>query len=315
MLTVPNIQNITNASNGYDMQCWEDQTDNYAFLQALQGTYVVSGMAVTPSSGMTVAVAAGYFCINGTVYSYAGGTVAVGANSGVSGDRRDIVTINTSGTLTVTAGTACGTAGWVRTTNALPPVKPSIPANQVLLGEVSVIGSVTTTVASANIVDKTTIGAGAPGALLARAQYAPSAAHTYTVINIATGITALDSTNLVVTFIAPPSGNVLVELVGWVVGAATVGTIILGVVSTTSSPGTLVGVSGLAYNSSTTTAADNKGIAYMKQLFTGLTAGTAYTWYMGAAYGTAVHTMVAQGATTNTTVPTGAPFSITVTAA
>jgi hypothetical protein len=317
VLTVPNIQNLTNASNGYDAQCWDDETDDFALLYALSGqAYVITGMQVTPSSGMTVAVAAGTFVINGTVYTYAGGTVTVGANSGSSGDRRDIISINSSGTLTVTAGTPCGTSGWVRTTNALPPVKPSIPSNNCILGEVFVNYNLTT-VAAINIVDKTTIAGGAPGTLLARAFFAPSSVTTYTIVAAATGVTALDTTNLVVTFIAPPSGSVEVEMIGMVEGTTTAGKFVyFAVVSTTSSPGTLVGVVGLVYSTPTTTALDDESTVVMKELITGLTPGNSYTWYFAASTTTASTCKVlAQGGTTNTATPTGAPAAITVRAA
>ncbi len=312
-LTIPDIQNITNASNGYDFQAWPDATDWAAQSASENGTYVITGMGVTTDTGLTVSVAAGTYAINGTVYAYAGGSVA--ATSAGASDRRDIVSINTSGTLTVTAGTVCGTAGWVRTTSALPPVKPAIPANQCLLAELAIL-STTTTIASINIVDKTTLGGGSPGTLLARAQYAPSSVHTYTPVNITTGVTALDSTNLVVTFIAPPSGAVIVKLQAWCeTGAAAADKHIFAVVSSTSSPGTLVGVSGLAANSPTATLADNQVLASMEQLITGLTPGSSYTWYFAAAYVTAAGSIFAQGGSTNTTSVTGGPALMTVIAA
>ena len=314
-LTIPDIQNITNASNGYDFQAWPDATDWAAQSASEDGTYVISGMGVTADTGLTVTVAAGTYAINGTLYTYAGGTVA--ATSASASDRRDIVSINTSGTLTVTAGTACGTAGWIRTTAALPPVKPAIPANNCLLGELAIL-STTSTIASINIVDKTTLGGGAPGTVLARVQYAPSSEHTYTLVNITTGVTALDSTNLVVTFIAPPSGNVMVKLQGWCEGgAAATDKVIFAVVSTTGSPGTLApgSVTGLAYSSPTGTLADNQGLATMEQLIMGLTPGSSYTWYFAAAYGTGAASIFAQGGTANTTSVTGAPALIEVRAA
>ena len=106
------------------------------------GSYVISGMRVAAHSLLTVAVALALTPSTGSSISYAGGTVA--ATSASASDRRDIVSINASGTLTVTAGTACGTAGWVRTTTALPPVKPAIPANNVLLAELAILSTTTT---------------------------------------------------------------------------------------------------------------------------------------------------------------------------
>lgn len=317
MLTVPNIQNVTNASNGYDFQCWEDETDNLAFLYAEAGlAYVISGMQVTPDSGMTVSVASGYYVINGTVYSYSGGTVTVSANSGSSGDRRDIITINSSGTLTATAGTPCGTEGWIRTTNALPPVKPAIPTSpyQCILAEIAVLYN-TTSISSINIVDKTVISGGAPGTLLARAIYAPSSAHTYTITASSTGLTALDTTNLAVTFIAPPSGNVEVAVEAFWKGGAAAGTsCVLGVVSSTASPGTFV-ASGLAWLTPTATAADNGVQVRHNYLVTGLTPGNAYTYYAAAMYSGTAPSIIAQNPGSSTTLPTGGPAQILVLAA
>ena len=161
MWTIPNIQAITNGSTGYDMQAWTDSTDNAILQAAISGAaFVVTGMTVSPSSGLTVAVAAGGYCINGTFYTYAGGTVT--ATSAGASDRRDLVSIDTSGTLYVTAGTVCGTAGWVRTSSGLPPVKAAVPSNQCGLADL-VVTSTTTTIAAINISDRTTIGLGIPG--------------------------------------------------------------------------------------------------------------------------------------------------------
>ncbi len=149
-LTIPNIE----AGPTFDAQSVPDATDWATQSASESGTGVISGMTVSPSSLMTVAVASGVYVIAGVIYTYAGGTVAAGAAS--STDRRDIVTINAAGTLTVTAGTACGTAGWTRTSAGLPPVKPAIPSGGCLLGELYVANT-TTTVASGNIIDKTTL--------------------------------------------------------------------------------------------------------------------------------------------------------------
>lgn len=312
-LVVPDIQSITNGSTGYDFQAVEDQTDWAAQAASEAGTGVITGMAVSPSSGMTVAVAAGTYMVNGTVYTYAGGTVT--ATSASVSDRRDIVSINTSGTLAVTAGTACGTAGWTRSSSGLPPVKPAIPSASALLGELA-ITSTTTTIASINIVDKTTIVARTPGTLLARAQYAPSSAGSYTLVVSTTGLTALDTTNLNVVFTAPPSGAVRVRLQGFVQGGAAAGTkTVFGVVSTTSSPGTVVGVTGLVNLTPTATAADDGQLCVMDQVITGLTPGSSYTWYFAAMYSGTQTKVIPQGVTANNTVPTGAPALIEVFAA
>jgi hypothetical protein len=315
MLTTPNIQSITNASNGYDFQAWEDETDLFAQLYASSGTaYVISGCEVTFDTSMTVSISAGYYCINGTIYSYAGGTQVIAANSGASGDRRDIVTLNTSLASVATTGTPCGTSGWVRTTSALPPVKPAIPANQVLIAEVGVLYN-TTTLASINIVDKTTTGGSLPGQLLCEpAYYAPTSAHTYTVVIATTGLTALDSTNLAQTFVGPLSGFVDATVKNFWKGttATAGGSGIGGVVSSTGSPGTLV-ASGLAWL--TPAAAADSGECVSQTFRVAVTPGTTYTWYSAAAYSGQAQSIIAQSCAANTTVPTGGPCLFEVRAA
>jgi hypothetical protein len=155
-----------------------------------------------------------------------------------------------------------------------------------------------------------------PGTLITRVQYAPSTAGSYTLNVATTGLKALDTTNLVVTFPAPQSGAVLVKLQAWVKGGAGAGaSVMFGVVSSTGSPGTLVGVVGIVSLSPTTTAADNGELGIMEQLITGLTPGTSYTWYFAGSYSGTASTVIPQGGAANTTVPTGAPAVMEVWAA
>ena len=134
---------------------------------------------------------------------------------------------------------------------------------------------------------------------------------------MATGLTALDTTHLVVTFIAPPSGAVKVLVQGLCKGSVAAKSIGIGLVNTTSSPGTLVpgSVIGLGYES-VATPADLGTVMNMVQIVTGLTPGTSYTWYFAAMCTTATDsTIVAQGGTSVTTMPTGAPAIMEVWAA
>lgn len=152
-LTIPDIQ----SSPTFDGQSVPDATDFAALQGTDDGNGVISGCQVSAQSSpnMTVQVAAGTVLVNGQkVTVSAVSSLTIGAAS--SYDRKDIVTVNSSGTVSVTAGSPCTTAGWTRSTNALPPVKPAIPSNSVLLGEVYV-ASTTTSIASGNIVDKTAL--------------------------------------------------------------------------------------------------------------------------------------------------------------
>ena len=153
---------------------------------------------------------------------------------------------------------------------------------------------------------------------LARTQYAPSSVDTSACVVSSTGLTSVYFTtghDQAVTFTAPPSGNVLFTMQAFVQGGAAAGTsTVFGIVSTThaSSPGTVVGVLGLAELTPTATAADNGQICNMSQLVTGLTAAQSYTWYGAAMYSGTATSILAQGTTSQTTVPTGAPYVIEV---
>ena len=118
---------------------------------AAGGTYVSSGCGVTAQSSpnMTVQVA------SGTVQS-AGSTVSVSTVSSLTiaaasaTDRIDMVVVSSSGTVSVTQGTPCGTAGWVHTSVGNPPVMPRVPTNFVPLAAIYV-ASTTTTITNSNI--------------------------------------------------------------------------------------------------------------------------------------------------------------------
>lgn len=151
--TLPTLE----SSPTFDGQTVPDSTDFALLTGSMDGTGVISGCAVTPHTGsdMNVSIAAGIVLIAGLPVIVAAVTsLAVGAAS--SFDRRDIVVVNSSGTVSVTAGTPCTTAGWSRTSTSLPPVKQAIPANSTVLAEVYV-ASATTVIATGNIVDKTTL--------------------------------------------------------------------------------------------------------------------------------------------------------------
>jgi hypothetical protein len=318
-LVIPGLATITHGTNGYDAQTVPDPTDVAALQGVGTGTGVVTGCALTAQSSpnMTGQLTAGWVMVNGLFYQVSAVNPVTFASAD-STDRKDIVVYTVGTGVVVVKGTDCGTAGWTRalTGTALPPEKPGLPANTALLWE-STINSSTTSVTSINLVDKRAPIAATPGTLLARAANAPSTATIYTLITIATGLTALDTTNLVCTFPGPPSGAVLVKLTGFChPTAATVASkVIFGVVSSTGSPGTMVGTAALAYSSPTATIADNNAMATTVHLITGLTAGTSYTWYFAGAFATAAGSVIAQGGSTNTTTPTGAPAVMEVWAA
>jgi hypothetical protein len=314
-LTIPDIQNVTNGSNGFDAQAITDFTDISALAGTDSGNGVISGCQVTAqsSANMTVQVAAGNVLINGAVVTVAG-VSSLTISAADATDRRDIVTVNSSGTVSVTKGTDCGTAGWTRTSTGLGPIKPSIPSNSALLAEVFV-GSSTSAINTINIVDKTNILLAVPGQLLARAFNAPSTATTYSPVVVTTGLTALDTTNLKVTFVGPPSGEVEVQLSGYVSSTTADKELYFGVVSSTASPGTLVGVLARVYGTPSVVT-DTPGCTVLMSQLISVTPGTSYTWYFAAATTTAAEpTIIAQGGAAVTTAATGAPAFIKVYAA
>ena len=105
------------------------------------------------------------------------------------------------------------------------------------------------------------------GQVLAQLSYTVASDSTYSTTS--TSLTAIDATNLALTFTAPSSGNVLVETEGVYSSAAGIGGYV-GVLSA-SSP---IGNSGLVLQTSTTIR-----VRY-SFLVTGLTAGSSYTFQL-----------------------------------
>ena len=120
--------------------------------------------------------------------------------------------------------------------------------------------------------------------LLASVQYDPSVAVTKNT-TAALAMTALDTTNLRLTFTAPASGNVLARVRGTVHGATTFPQILLGVLD-----GSTVMMRQVPMGSLKTTAlATSQLTQEALGVISGLTPGNSYTW--DAAYG--VETLIA----------------------
>lgn len=120
--------------------------------------------------------------------------------------------------------------------------------------------------------------------LLAGTLYDPSTAVSKAT-TAALAMTAIDTTNLRLTFTAPASGKVLVRLQGTLHGAATFPQIQLGVLEGSTVKGRVTPAGWVNGNLAATTFLTVEGLF----LVTGLSAGTSYTW--DAAYG--VETLVA----------------------
>ena len=144
--TIPN-----QADAGTSSQSEIDAQDIAILGGAYNGSGVVTGGAVTAQStpDMTVAVAAGTVMIAGTHYAISAGNATIGTADS-SNPRFDLISINTSGALVVTAGTA-----------ASNPVFPTLPSNTATMAAVHVPAG-DTAIATAQITDKRVI-ARSPG--------------------------------------------------------------------------------------------------------------------------------------------------------
>lgn len=113
------------------------------FNEAFQGHGVVSGCTATEngSPNMTYNIATGKIVRNGILYEPSATTATI-STADATNPRIDLISISTSGTITVTAGTASAT-----------PVLPSRPANNVALYGSYVAANDTAAASNANLID------------------------------------------------------------------------------------------------------------------------------------------------------------------
>src|SRR6266550_6891475 len=114
-------------------------------------------------------------------------------------------------------------------------------------------------------------------ACLASANYDPSVAVTKSTASLL-AMTAIDTTNLRLTFTAPANGSVLVRMMGCLTGATTDPNIFLGVLDGATIRGRVSPPHQIGSSLTTTLAPYDCSF-----VVTGLTPGTSYTW--DAAYG------------------------------
>jgi hypothetical protein len=147
--TIPN-----HASAFHPFQASPDSVDFDILVAAYQGEGVVSGCAVTAqgSPNLTVAVAVGVVAVNGARASVTGANVTI-TTADSTNPRIDLITVNSSGTLAATAGSA-----------ASVPLLPAIPSTSVVLAAIYVPAT-DTTIATNQITDKRVFinNAAAPG--------------------------------------------------------------------------------------------------------------------------------------------------------
>jgi hypothetical protein len=128
--------------------------DMDAILDSFNGEGIISGLVTSVSSGLTLSVASGVVWVNGTKVTKATSTSVVISAADSLRPRKDIIVINSSGTISVVAGTADYAVPTGKTgVEALRPVPPEITTNNVLLSEVYVPAAATSIV-SGNITDR-----------------------------------------------------------------------------------------------------------------------------------------------------------------
>ena len=149
--TIPN-----HADANSPFQAEPDSVDFDILAAGYSGSGVISGCAVTAqgSPNMTVAVASGVVSVAGLRVSVTGANSTIGTADS-SDPRFDMITVNNSGTIATTAGTA-----------ASVPELPNIPANSVVLALIFVPAS-DTTIATNQITDKRVfVSSGSAGGVL-----------------------------------------------------------------------------------------------------------------------------------------------------
>ena len=149
--TIPN-----HADANSPFQAEPDSVDFDILAAGYSGSGVISGCAVTAqgSPNMTVAVASGVVSVAGVRATVSGANATIGTADGTN-PRFDTITINNSGTIATTAGTA-----------AAVPELPAIPSNSIVLALIFVPAN-DTTIATVQITDKRVfVSSGSAGGVL-----------------------------------------------------------------------------------------------------------------------------------------------------
>ena len=155
VMSVPNYQSV---SGTVPIQARPDAGDWLSMAGAHNGTGVRSGGAVTANSGLQISVAAGVAVIGGTEVTFSSATpTATTAPSGTDESRIDLVVVNSSGTVSILAGTAVAVAA------NDGPVWPAAydPDTYAVLARLDITQNLTT-ISSDEIVDKRVMLAALP---------------------------------------------------------------------------------------------------------------------------------------------------------
>lgn len=130
-------------------------SDGYAFfdndlnaiVDGIKGNGVISGLSVaeraSPTMGVTVAV--GYAKIGEKLVTLSSATNVTVTTADGTHPRKDVISIDSSGSLTCTAGTpGAASPSGLTGPDALNPIPPNIPSGELILGEIWVAASVAT---------------------------------------------------------------------------------------------------------------------------------------------------------------------------
>lgn len=132
MTFIPNIETPPT----FDAQSVLDSTDIAGWVAGIGGNGVLSGCAVSWGSGLNLNFASGSVAFGATTVPVSAGNVSVAPGS--SGDRKDIVVVNSAASVYIIQGSPSPIGNWQRTSPTFPPVKPSLLNTTVLLAEVYV---------------------------------------------------------------------------------------------------------------------------------------------------------------------------------
>jgi hypothetical protein len=131
-----------------------NENDANSFKQGIDGYGVFSGLAVSAGTGLQVSVATGSAYFAGTKVTKASPTLVSLTAADPTNPRRDIIVMNSSGTISAVAGTAAAaTPGGYTKFQLWTPYAEPIPSGSIILGEVYVAATATSLVAS-DILDK-----------------------------------------------------------------------------------------------------------------------------------------------------------------
>lgn len=112
-------------------------------VDAIEGNGVVSGGVVTLDTGMTVDISSGSAIIAGTLVEFTGTSKTL-SNGDSSNPRKDIITVNNVGTVSVVEGTpAVADPSGNEGRKTKTPSAPLLPSNSVILAEIWVDSSTT----------------------------------------------------------------------------------------------------------------------------------------------------------------------------